>query len=538
VQRGGRASRLCVLRTASALALVTALVTLALTPASSSAALLVAGQAAPVPPRPRPAPAPPLPAPALSAPALPAKPLLPLEQLQQDILAITRGPGVERGVWGIVVQSLDRPERLFELNPRTLLVPASVAKILPVATAVDEVGWTFRFETALKTNGMVTDGTLNGDLFIVGSGDPSISGRAGDDLSGWISALIALHIRQINGRVIGDDDALEDPRPAFSWAWDDLGTSGALYGALNLEENRMQVTVTPGAQPGAPVEIAVDPAAMSRPLANRAVTAERGAGLGLWTEQRPGELELTVAGSLPVGAAPARLAVAVGNPTLWFARVLRHRLIEAGISISGEAYDVDDVLTPERSDLQTLYTARSRPLSDIVQPLLKDSINVYGEALLRLNAPRATPTNELAVARVGQKLTAWGIPADGQQIVDGSGLSRRDVMAAETLTMVLQKMHDADPGSPWMNALPIAGVDGTLASRMRGTPAANNVRAKTGSMSNIRSLAGYVTTRDGEHLAFAIMVNNFEGAGATALQAIDAIAVRLASFQRSGCCSK
>lgn len=526
MQRAGRESGLFVLRAASALALLT----LALAPVARPPVLLAAGQAAPVQPRPRPTQTP--------APAQPAKPLLPLEQLQQDILAITRGPGVERAVWGIVVQSLDRPERLFELNPRTLLVPASVAKILPVATAVDTVGWNFRFETALKTNGMVTDGTLNGDLFIVGSGDPSIAGRAGDDLSGWVNALTALQIRQINGRVIGDDDALEDPRPAFSWAWDDLGTSGALYGALNLEENRMLVTVTPGAQPGAPVGITVDPAAMSRPLANRAVTAERGAGLGLWTEQRPGELELTIAGSLPVGAAPARLAVAVGNPTLWFARVLRHRLIEAGISITGEAYDVDDVLTPVRSDLQTLYTAYSRPLSDIVKPLLKDSVNLYGEALLRLNAPRATPTNELAVTRVGQKLTAWGIPADGQQIVDGSGLSRRDVMAAETLTLVLQKMYDADPASPWMNALPIAGVDGTLASRMRGTPAANNVRAKTGSMSNIRSLAGYVTTRDGEHLAFAILVNNFEGAGATALQAIDAIAVRLASFQRAGCCSK
>ena len=528
MQRGGRDSHLYVLRAASALALVAALVTPALTPASLPSAVLAAGQVAPVQPRPRPTP----------APAPPAKPLAPLEQLQQDILAITRAPGVERGIWGIVVQSLDRPERLFELNPRTLLVPASVAKIVPVAAAVDTVGWTFRFETALKTNGTVTDGTLNGDLFIVGSGDPSIGGRAGEDLSGWISALTALQIRKVNGRVIGDDDALEDPRPAFSWAWDDLGTSGALYGALNLEENRMLVTVSPGVQPGAPVEITVDAAATTRPLANRALTAERGAGQGLWTEQRPGELELTIAGSVPVGAAPARLAVAVGNPTLWFARVLRHRLIEAGINVTGSAYDVDEVLMPERGEWQTLYTTRSRPLSDIVKPLMKDSINLYGEALLRLNAPRATPTNELAVSRVGQTLAAWGIPAEGQQIVDGSGLSRRDVMAAETLTLVLQKMYDADPLSPWMNALPIAGVDGTLASRMRGTAAANNVRAKTGSMSNIRSLAGYVTTRDGEPLAFAIMVNNFEGAGTTALQAIDAIAVRLASFQRGGCCSK
>jgi D-alanyl-D-alanine carboxypeptidase/D-alanyl-D-alanine-endopeptidase (penicillin-binding protein 4) len=501
------------------LASALALIGLALLPASP-AAVLAAGQAAPIQPRPGPALAP-------SARSLP-----PLEQLQQDILAITRKPGVERGVWGIVVQSIDRPERLFELNPRTLLVPASVSKLLPVAAAIDTVGWTFRFETALKTNGTITDGTLNGDLFIVGTGDPSIGGRGGDDLSAWIDALTALQIRQINGRVIGDDDALEEPRPGFSWAWDDLGTSGTLYGALNLEENRMQVTVTPGAQPGEPVQITVDPVAVSRPLANRAITVERGAGQGLWTEQRPGELELSVAGSIPQSAAPARLAVSVGNPTLWFARALRHRLLEANIGVTGDAYDVDDVVAPDRTGLETLYVYRSPPLSDIVKPLMKESINLYGEALMRLNAPRATPTNDEAIKGIGQKLTAWGIPADGQQIVDGSGLARRNVIAAETLTLVLQRMYDADPNSPWMTALAVAGVDGTLATRMRGTPAERNVRAKTGSMSNIRSLAGYVTTRDGERLAFAVLLNNFEGAGAAAAQAIDAIAVRLASFQR------
>ena len=516
MQRGGPGLRqyaLCVL--APALALVG----LVLFPASP-ASVLAARQAAPVQPRPKP------------APAAPATALPPLEQLQQDILGIIRTPGLERGVWGIVVQSIDGPDRLFELNPRTLLVPASVAKILPVATAVDTVGWTFRFETALKTNGTITDGTLNGDLFVVGAGDPAIGGRGGDHLSSWIEALTALQIRQINGRVIGDDDALEEPRPGLAWAWDDLGTSGTLYGALNLEENKMLVTVTPGAQPGAPVQIAVDPVALARPLVNRALTVERGAGQGLWTEQRPGELELSIAGSLPQNAAPARLMVSVGNPTLWFARTLRHRLLEANIGVTGDAYDVDDVGAPERGGLETLYVYRSKPLAEIVKPLMKESINLYGEALMRLNAPSTTPTNDGAIKSIGQKLTAWGIPADGQQIIDGSGLSRRNVMAAETLVSVLQKMHDADPTSPWMTAFPIAGVDGTLASRMRGTPAERNVRAKTGSMTNIRSLAGYVTTRDGERLAFAALVNNFEGSGTTAVQALDAIAVRLASFQR------
>src|SRR4029077_9126611 len=119
------------------------------------------------------------------------------------------------------------------------------------------------------------------------------------------------------------------------------------------------------------------------------------------------------------------------------------------------------------------------------------------------------------------------------QLVDGSGLSRRDVVTAETLVAVLQRMYDPANASPWMTALPVAGVDGSLETRMRGTAAEGNVRAKTGTMSNVRSLAGYATTRDGERLPFVLMVNNFEGTGAQAIAAIDAIAVRLALFSRA-----
>jgi D-alanyl-D-alanine carboxypeptidase/D-alanyl-D-alanine-endopeptidase (penicillin-binding protein 4) len=117
--------------------------------------------------------------------------------------------------------------------------------------------------------------------------------------------------------------------------------------------------------------------------------------------------------------------------------------------------------------------------------------------------------------------------------VDGSGLSRRNVIAPDALIAVLTRMHDPSAMSPWMLALPLAGVDGSLAARMKGTPAEGTVRAKTGTMSNVRALAGYAITRDGEHLAFAAIVNNFEGTGAQANDALDTIAARLAGFSRS-----
>jgi D-alanyl-D-alanine carboxypeptidase/D-alanyl-D-alanine-endopeptidase (penicillin-binding protein 4) len=139
----------------------------------------------------------------------PAAPLTGLQQLSQDITAATMAPGVQRAAWGIVVHSVDRNERIFELNPRTLLVPASTTKLISVASAAAAVGWDFTFETSVRATAPIVDGTLRGDLLIVGSGDPSIDGRA---LSGWIDALKALGLRRIDGRVIGDDDAVEATR--------------------------------------------------------------------------------------------------------------------------------------------------------------------------------------------------------------------------------------------------------------------------------------------------------------------------------------
>ena len=456
-------------------------------------------------------------------------------QLQADLTAATRMPGVQRATWGIAVQSLARSERLFDLNPRTLMVPASVAKVVSLATAVEAVGWDYRFTTTLRAGGRISDGVLHGDLLIVGSGDPAIGGRGGDDLSTWIDALEQAGIRRIESRIVGIDSAFEQPRPGFAWSWDDLGYStGAIFGALNLGENKLTVTVTPGAVPGARTLLSVNADAQDVAIMNRSVTGTAGSEQLLWPEIRPGETLLTIAGSIPPGASPATLIVAAGNPTTWFAKALRRRLIAAGIEVSGGAIDADDVDIPVNADgAAILYAYRSHPLSDIAQPLLKESINLYGEAVERLNGTGPLPrTNDQALEGMKQRLLSWGVPADGFQLVDGSGLSRRDVLAPDTLLTVLVRMYDPAGMSPWMTGLPVAGVDGTLAARMKATPAENNVRAKTGTMSNVRSLAGYVKTRDGEPLAFVVMVNNFEGTGAEAVAAIDAIAIRLASFSR------
>ena len=189
-------------------------------------------------------------------------------------------PGVSRAVWGIAVQSLDRRERLFTLNAGTLLVPASVAKLVTVAAAADAVGWDYRYTTTVRATGPIVDGVLRGDLLVVGSGDPSIGGRAGDDLSSWVEGLKIAGIRRIDGRIIGDDNAIEEPRPQLAWAWDDLGyTTGALFGALNLAENRTTVTIAPGPSAGAAAIVTVDPRLAFRVVTNN-LSAEYGNRMG------------------------------------------------------------------------------------------------------------------------------------------------------------------------------------------------------------------------------------------------------------------
>jgi D-alanyl-D-alanine carboxypeptidase/D-alanyl-D-alanine-endopeptidase (penicillin-binding protein 4) len=495
--------------------------------AAAAAACLLA-QAIPVAQAPRRTPA--------AAAAPPAAKVDPaIEALRKDLLAETALPNVRRAIWGVLVHSLDRDERLFELNPQTLFVPASVAKIVSAISAADAVGWDYRFETAVRATAPLVNGVLTGDLIVVGSGDPTPEGRAGAGLQVWVDALKAAGLKRIEGRVVGDDDAIDEPRPGAAWSWEDLGyTSGAIFGALNATENRLTVTIGPGTGEGAPATLSVEDFAQDRPLLNRAVTT-RSTEPFIWPEHRLGEEALTIAGFVRPGAQATRLNVSAGNPTQWFVSLLRDRLIRSGVTVTGRAADIDDVQPrPDVASSTVLYTHRSQPLSAIAKAMLKDSINLYGEALLRLNAaPGMTPaTNDMALEGLRKRLEAWGVSRDAEHLVDGSGLSRRDLIAPESLYALLKKMFEPAGTSPFISGLPLAGVDGSLANRMKGTPAENNLRAKTGTMSNIRSLAGYLTTRDGEHLAIVVIVNNYEGSGADANESIDNMAVRLASFSR------
>jgi serine-type D-Ala-D-Ala carboxypeptidase/endopeptidase (penicillin-binding protein 4) len=474
--------------------------------------------------------------PTATAPA-PVSPAV--RELQSDLARVFGAPVNQRGVWAVDIRSLDTGERLFELNADKLMMPASNMKILTLSATADALGWDYRFTTTLETSGTISNGVLHGDLVVRSNGDPSINARdnrADAVLFEWTRTLQAAGISSIEGRIVGDDQAFDEQGIGDGWAWDYLQYDyAAPVGALEFNENVAALSISPG------------PAAGTTPI----VTLSRGSGLELINHAMTGaegsvstldykrHLErpiLEVTGSIPAGGSTVNRSVAVINPTVFFAQSLKDGLIARGIPVSGDAVDFDDIAAEMPSaDRRVLVTTESPPLREIATVLMKVSQNLYAETLLKTLGASQNGLGTTEGGRIAARntLTSWGVARDGYIMYDGSGLSRYNYVTASTVTTILEHMYkDPRHHDAFIATLPIAGKDGTIASRMRGTRAEGNAVAKTGSISNARSLSGYVKTRDGEMLVFSILSNDFIIPAATINYIADLAVETLSNFTR------
>jgi D-alanyl-D-alanine carboxypeptidase/D-alanyl-D-alanine-endopeptidase (penicillin-binding protein 4) len=472
------------------------------------------------------------PKPALSPPS--THDTSPLAGLRRHLDGILSRSTLAANSWGIVVKPIEGDEPWYSVNAGKLMMPASTMKIVTLAAAAETLGWDFRYETRLAATGPIETGTLNGDLLVVGSGDPSIDDWDGSGtrlFQSWAEQLKALGIRTITGRIVGDDNAFDDETLGFGWSWDDLAAGFAAgVSALQFNESSAQVTIVPGPTVGAPATATIWPPGSDLVLRSSVTTTESSLPPAIQRKRMPGSVQLELRGSIPLGGASSQI-VSVENPTLFFVTALRRVLVEDGIEIRGAAADIDD-LDPLAGTRTTLVTHLSPPLSDLATTLMRLSQNQFAETLLKtVGASSGTPTARGGRAVVGRILQDWQV-GDGLIQVDGSGLSRYNYVTAETLVAVLSHIdRDQRLRERFEATLPIAGRDGTAEARMKGTPAEGNARVKTGSMAAVQAAAGYVTTADGEKLAFAIMANNFSAASPIT-QAVDAIIVNLAEFKR------
>ena len=298
----------------------------------------------------------------------------------------------------------------------------------------------------------------------------------------------------------------------------------------------MLLTLKAGASEGEPVAIEVKPEGHGLTIDNRVVTGPKESGADLDLQRMPGSSVLRVIGSVPAGRPEVVRSASVDNPTAFFAGVLKAALIANGITVKGDAVDIDDLAAPpDISTTQSLYSHMSPSLAEIGKVMLKVSQNLYADTLLkvvgRVDGRQGSAQSGRKV--VQEVLESWGI-APGQFVqFDGSGLSRYNYLTTDVIVAILSHMQrDERLRGPFMDALPIAGTDGTISGRMKGTPAEGNARAKTGSISNARALSGFVTTADGEHLVFSMIANNFNVPQSQADAVVDSAVAHLAGFRR------
>lgn len=445
------------------------------------------------------------------------------------------GPEFDRAMWGVVVQSLDTGEVVYRRNAERLVMPASNMKLLTSAAALVRLGADFRYRTTVLARGARRGDTLAGDLVVVGRGDPTFSQHAagGSDvlasLRPWADSLRAHGVRAVAGRVAGDGSWFTDPPLGRGWAWDDLADSYAAgVGALQFNEGFALLQVAPGDTAGAPARAALLPSGAPMRVFSAAATAPRDSGVErVEFDRAPFTDSVTVWGRISAGHAPESLEVAVPDPVRYFEAALTQVLREAGIAVLGQAASAAPAA-------ETLFVWRSPPLRDILPLFLKPSQNQIGETLLRTlgGEVKGVASADSGRAAVREVLRDFGVADDAYVMADGSGLSRYDYVAPETLARILLGMARRPDFDVFYQALPIAGVDGTIATRMRGTAAANNVHAKTGSIANVRSLSGYVTSADGERFVFVMIANHFTVPRRVVEVVQDHVLQRLATFRR------
>ena len=527
----------------------------------------------------------PVPAPAVA-------PLGARAALRQAIDSMVGTPQFRNAHWGILVVNPATGDTLYSHNAGKLFMPASNQKILTGAVAMAQLGPDYRWRTTFAARGPVRDGVLDGDLVIEGRGDPTVSDkmRGGDAMSALreiADSLRAHGVQRITGRLVRGADVFPDAIYGFGWSWDDFDAPySAGVDELFFNEGFSRIVVRGGARSGEPAAVATLPSGVY-PRVRSAVTTigPVPAGGGLSEKERArsdandrllvqtdsvklgenrvrvgrdsGTGEVVVTGYVVAGDSEV-VSIAQHDPAGAYLLALGQALAERGITVGlpaspaaaatggrrGRSTSTDASAPrrtttaaapsagPARAD-SVLFTVLSPPLREVMPVFQKPSQNQIGEIILKtLGLERGTAGTAFGGRKVVEaQLVAWGAEPDGFAVRDGSGLSRHDYVTPETIIRVLDAMRRDSAFTVFYDALPIAGVDGTISNRMRGTPAMGNVRAKTGFVDKARSLSGYVTTADGQLLLFSMMCNNWTTSVRAVEQVQDRTAALLASMR-------
>lgn len=461
-----------------------------------------------------------------------------------DLRSIIGEPGWNEADYGVLVVSLDRGDTIFSLNADRPLAPASNMKLYSTAAALYYLGPDFRFSTYLLADGEIEGGVLDGDLILYGTGDPAISGRMLESTSATFDALadslLARGIREIRGDIVGDGSYFDDDWIGDGWKEDDrMAWYAAPVGALMFGESMVSVRVLPAGEAGMPAEIRTAPATLDLGIENLVETVSSGSTRVRFEHTPTG---LAVTGRIRGGHPGVARSIPVVNPANYAASALYATLEDRGIRVTGT---VTSIRSPADSPVgmaggradssppRVLAIHRSPELAEIISVTNHVSHNLFAEALLKTVGRVAFGDGSFAGgARAVEYFLECEALVDTAAVdqVDGSGLSRFNRVTPRTTIKLLDYMARGDAWQEYFTSLPEAGsADGLR--RMYDTAAEGNLRAKTGTIMNVSALSGYVTSADGERLAFSIMANDVPSTW-RAKRTEDAIGARLAEFER------
>ncbi|MBI3950548.1 MAG: D-alanyl-D-alanine carboxypeptidase/D-alanyl-D-alanine-endopeptidase [Acidobacteria bacterium] len=464
-------------------------------------------------------------------------------QLQSAIDQIIQQPQFATTRWGILIESLDQNRVLYSREANQLFVPASNLKLYTTAAALVQLGPDYRFRTSVLVPASPDEmGIIKGDVVLYGRGDPNLSSRTRDggtltSLESLAKQLYQAGAREIRGDIIGDESYFSGPPLGTGWEWDDLQWYyGAEISALSIDDNAITLSILPDTTPGNPAKVFTVPETGSVTIVNKVVTAPTRTKQEIGIHRGLEDNVIEIWGQAPTDGSGFYGYLAVHQPALYAATLFSESLVRRGIKITGQVRRADAKFRQQDpldlSKLKELAFVESAPLSAALRILNKISQNLHAELLLRtlgvVAAGEGTVSKGLTI--VNNLLQSAQARRQGIALQDGSGLSRQNLITPATTVDLLRYMHQHPQRDVFLNSLPIAGIDGTLESRMIGTPAQRNVRAKTGTLRYTSTLSGYVTTASGERLVFSIMANDHTGQLSEVLDATNLICVLLAQF--------
>ncbi len=469
--------------------------------------------------------------------------IAPVEQLKSELAQKFDDSNFVNAHWGVLIQSLKTGETIYARNERKMFMPASNMKLVTSSAATMLLTPEYRYMTRLMTNGEIRDSVLVGDLIVVGSGDPTISGRFDSGnvtitFTQWTDSLKMLGIKSIKGNIIGDDNCFDDDFYGTGWSADyETDYYAAQINGLPFNDNCIDITIVPTDSAGQSCSVAVIPNTAYVQIVNQTMTAAPSDSVReIIFERSRGTNVIYVRGTISAGSKPWTESVTVENPTLYTVTVLKEVLESNGIPVGGTPLDGDELRDTLRYDsARQLASYTSPPYSEIMKVINKPSQNFYTEQVVRTIGKEVHGVGSMKNGRKAALpvLAQWGVDTARLRYADGSGLSRLNLVTPSDIVSILSGISKGKYFSAFYESLPIAGVDGSIKHRMKGTSAEGNVHAKTGYIGYVRALSGYVTSRDGEMFVFSMIANHYTVPTSWAEQIQNSVCVALSDFSRT-----